>query len=171
MNPPDSNLCRIRAALLMLPLAVVACAATLLSGCSDGQWLPSEQQEASASALINISGVAALLDDEGNPMPSSPENIPTDAAAQTRAGRYASTTQVEQLELAYGENLVRLELVGPDAGAVEQAMQRAARAQAETQVDATTPVLVYAMGHLRAAAVVANRLSDDGHSRVWVVTN
>ena len=40
-----------------------------------------------------------------------------------------------------------------------------------TAACANTPVLVYAMGHLRAAAVVAERLSDDGHSRVWVVTN
>ena len=165
---------RLSTPLLTLPLAAAGLAALLLTACGDSA-LPAASdpraQEAAASAFISIAGSAPLLDDNGLAVPSIPDSVPADAAAQTRAGRYATAMQAAQLEHAFGDSLLRLELAGPAAGAVEQAMQRAARAQSEAPIDAATPVLVYAMGHLRAAAVVAERLSDDGHSRVWVVTN
>ena len=126
---------------------------------------------AAASARPASTSVAPpLLADDGSPMPSVPRAVPTDSAAWTRSGRYATPLQAEQLESALGGRVLRVlvECCGLDGA--ERAVGNAFGLQAAQDLPLGTPVLVHA-ADLRMGAAVANRLADEGYGLVWLVTH
>ena len=153
------------------PLRLLALLATLgmplLSACGGS----SEADTRPWNGLGTAASTAPLLDDDGAVMPSDPGVMPADAGAKTRAGRYASAAQADQLERALGESAIRTQVDGSFDAATnaDMAVLTVYGLQAAHSLDHTAPVLVRG-ADLRLAAVVANRLQDNGFTRVFLVT-
>lgn len=152
-------------------------AATLTLGllaCGGGD-LPASPEQAdadrrpTAAAATAADPIAPLLDDEGHVMPSSPQAEPADTGARTRAMRYASAAQADTLEHARPGDVLRVDIAGSGAEAVEQGVHVANGLQAAANLGNDAPVLVTGTD-LRSAAAVADRLAEQGMTRVWLVT-
>ncbi len=113
--------------------------------------------------------VAPLLADDGSVMPSAPQAVPADPGAHTRAGRYASPAQAEQLEQALGPGALRVAVRGSGAEAVEEAAGVIHRQLAAKNLPASAPVLVEGTD-LRTAAALVDRLAADSVANTWLVT-
>lgn len=146
----------------------------LLAACS-GTDLPADGAGADGSTSIAAAApvswpVAPLIDDEGNVMPSDPTAVPADPGAQTRARRYATAAQAEQLEHVMKTRVITID-VGNEADAaqaIDMAVMFTFGLQAVQNVGNDAPVLVRG-SDLRRAATLANRLQDHGYSRVFLV--
>jgi hypothetical protein len=112
--------------------------------------------------LLAYHAIAPLIDNEGRPLASDPRAVPHDAAAHTRLGLYATADQARQLEQVLG---ARMRSVAVGCCGDDGADSAALRARDAGDL----PVLVRG-ADLRQAARVANRLSDAGLQRVWLVT-
>lgn len=126
--------------------------------------------EGDVHALLHVvEPISTLLADDGSIMPSAPDTVPADPAAHTRAGRYASSRQAEQLERALGDKviLVSVECYGIDG--VNQAIGLAYGRQRAGRLLNSAPMLVRS-ADLRLGAAAVNRLSDAGYGSVWLVT-
>jgi hypothetical protein len=102
-------------------------------------------------------------------MPTAPQAVPTDPAARTRAGRYASPAQAEQLERALATRLVRVAVRGSGADAVEEGVGQVHRQLATMNLPASAPVLIEG-DDPRAAAALVDRLAVNGVDNTWLVT-
>lgn len=120
-------------------------------------------------ALSGVEPVSTLVADDGSIMPSDPDAVPKDGAAWTRAGRYATARQAEQLERALGDGVLRVDVECCGIGHADQAIGIAYGLQAAGNLPNSAPVLVRA-ADLRLGAAVANRMSDAGYGNVWLVT-
>lgn len=149
------------AAALAALLALAAC-----GGGSDGEPATDDRRTAAAAPVI-----APLLDDEGRVMPSDPAAVPADPGAHTRAGRYATPAQAEQLEHTMGSTAISTEVDsgGDAAAAADLAVLHVHGQQASHGLGNEAPVLVRG-ADLRLAAAVANRLQANGYTRVFLVT-
>ncbi len=159
----------------LLTLATLAglCLGTALVGCG-GDAGPAPAAAAAAThaatrAATRMTVVEPLLDNDGRPAPSLPGSEPADPGARTRTMRYATPAQAAQLEQALGAQAVRVEVGCCDAEAVATAEGTVAGLRAAHGLDADAPVLVHG-SDLRQAAAVANRLEENGHAHVWLVT-
>lgn len=140
--------------------------AALLSACGGG-----DRQDGSArqATTDKTPPVALLVDDEGQAMPSQAGAVPADAAARTRAGRYATAAQARDYEAALGEGVLHVTLAGHDAGELELALQLLVAEQVAKDLPDSAPVLVRG-NDLRLAALAVDRLAVAGRSHVWLVT-
>jgi hypothetical protein len=150
--------------LSILPLL----AGIAMAACNDSEDRDNETPPARAAAPA-AETATALLDDNGLPMPADPRAVPSDAAARTRAGRYASAAQAELLQRALADAVIRVDIECCGIQAAEQALGIAYGMQAAHDLPDSAPVLVRA-ADLRLGAAIANRLSDAGYSQVWLVT-
>ena len=154
--------------LLALPLLgalLVACGGTDLS--ADGE--SAEGRESVAAAAPASWPVAPLLADDGSVMPTTPQAVPTDPGARTRAGRYASPAQAEQLERTLATNLVRVTVRGSGAEAIEEGAGQVHGLLAKMNLPASAPVLIEGADP-RAAAALVDRLAANGVDNTWLVT-
>lgn len=110
-----------------------------------------------------------LLADDGSVMPSAPQAVPADAGARTRAGRYASAGQAEQLERAMAASLVRVTVRGSGAAAVDEGAGQVYAMLAALNLPDSAPVMVEG-ADLRAAAALVDRLAANGVTNTWLVT-
>lgn len=152
-------------ALPLLPAWLAACG---------GTELPADDVNAVARVSIAAAAptswpVAPLLSDDGSPMPSAPQAVPTDSGAHTRAGRYASPAQAEQLERTIGPGLVRVAVRGSGADAVEEGAGLVQTQLAAMKLPTSAPVLIEGADP-RAAAALVNRLAAEGVVNTWLVT-
>jgi hypothetical protein len=113
--------------------------------------------------------VAALLSDDGSVMPSAPQAATADPGAHTRAGRYASPAQAEQLERTLAPGVVRVGVRGSGAEAVEEGAARVYRLLAAMPVPASAPVLIEGAHQLAAAALI-DHLAANGVDNAWLAT-
>lgn len=115
--------------------------------------------------------VPPLLDDQGEVQAAPHAAAPGDPAARTRAGHYATEVQAQALEAALGSQAIstRVDNGADPAEATGLAVLLVYGQQAAHDLDLRAPVLVRG-GDPRLAAVVANRLADEGFSRVFLVT-
>jgi hypothetical protein len=135
-----------------------------VSACGGGDHA-AESSPANGGAEV----VSTLLADDGSSLPSAPDTVPADPAARTKAARYASSQQAEQLERALGEGALHVVVECCGVERVDQAIGIAQGLQAARDLPNSAPVLVRA-ADLRLGAVAANRLADAGYSQVWLVT-
>ena len=151
-----------------LPLLAVT---LWLQACGDGTGARpvGEAAAAAGTTLAAALVLQPLLDDDGHPMPSDPAAQPNDPGAQTRSQRYAINAQAEQLLHAMGERAVRVEAGCCGADAVDVAVGVVKGVLWQNALDADAPVMVYGADP-RVASTIANRLGDEGMTRVWVVT-
>lgn len=155
-----------------VPTALLA---ALLAACG-GTDLPPPASDV-ADGRATVTAVAAggsdpvppLLADDGSVMPAAPQAVPADAAARTRAGRYATRAQAEQLEGAMAAGIVRIEVRGSGADAVDAAVGMVRGLLAGRQLADDAPVLIEG-GDLRSAAALVDRLAANGVSNTWLVT-
>ncbi len=150
----------------MLALGLVGCGADTPPAREEAG---ADRSTLAAASAPGADPIAALLDDEGGVMPSSPQAVPVDAGARTRAMRYASAAQAEMLEHARPGDVLRVEVTGSGAEAVETALGAAYGMQAAANFGNDAPVFVGG-ADLRSAAAVADRLAERGMARVWLVT-
>lgn len=122
-----------------------------------------------AAAPAGVEPVAPLLADDGSVMPASPQAVPADAGARTRAGRYATPAQADQLEHALAGRIVRVEVSGSDAAAVDEAAGAVGERLAGLRLADDAPVLVDGRD-LRSAAALVERLAQAGVTNTWLVT-
>jgi hypothetical protein len=137
--------------------------ALALSACGGGA-----SEEPSAARADAADSVPTLLDDEGQPMPSSVR--PADAGAWTTNARYATPRQAQLLAGSLGDSLLQVstECCGEDA--VDRAAGIVWAVQAAADVpDSQLRVLVRGSDERLAAATV-NRLLQGGLREVWLVT-
>ena len=144
------------------PTVVVALWSALsLTACGGSDEVPTAALEAHASLLA-----APLLDDDGRVVPSSPMLLPADTGARTRNGQYASGLQAAELDRALRGGVLHVVV---DEGGADQAVGIARGLQAAHDLPDSAPVLVRGSS-LREAAAVADRLADEGMTRVFLVT-
>jgi hypothetical protein len=154
--------------LLALPLL-----GALLVACG-GTDLPADGAGAIGSASIAAAApaswpVAPLLADDGSVMPTTPQAVPTDPGAHTRAGRYASPAQAEQLERTLATGLVRVTVRGSGAEAVEAGAGQVHSLLTTMNLPASAAVLIEGADP-RAAAALVDRLAAQGVDNTWLVT-
>ena len=142
--------------------ALLLCA--LLAACGG-----SDIDDAGLSMDRTATGSAStLLDDDGLSMPSDARATPADRAARTRAGRYATPSQAEDLRRALGDDVSVVDVGCCGAESLEAAVGQAL-AKRETGAPASNAVLVRG-SDLRLAAAVVDRLDALGLDRVWLVS-
>lgn len=147
--------------------------AVLLAGCGGSDETTSESNARhgdEARVLATSAVVAPLLDDEGNVYLSGSAAVPADTGAHTRSARYATAAQAAQVERALGEQAIAVTVEpGPDAAAaVEMSTLIVFGLQAARNLPSDAVVLVRGPD-LRLAAALANRLEEQGLSRVFLV--
>lgn len=146
--------------------------ATLGLAACGGDAGPADADAGTASPFDHSAPYASrppLVDDEGRIAAGLPQARPEDPGVRTRTARYATAAQAAELEQALGNDAIRVEVGCCGAEAAELATGTVHGLQAAHDLGADAPVLVH--GHdLRLAAVVADRLGDAGHARVWLVT-
>lgn len=113
--------------------------------------------------------VTALVDDDGQAMPTIAAAMPADPGVRTRSGRYATARQAADFERALGDGVLRVEVGCCGAAAVERAIGLAQGARGAHDLPGSAPVLVRG-SDLRLAAVAADRMTAAGHANVWLVT-
>jgi hypothetical protein len=163
-------------------LATAAAAAILLvlclAGCG-GSSSPDKPSGAGARRLGADEPAAAqtadaaefvppLIADDGSLMPALPRATPTDPGARTRAGRYATPAQADQLEAALGPRVLRVDAHDVARLGVDTVAGIVHGLQAAADLGRSDPVLVEGSDP-RLSATLADRLADDGLTRVWVV--
>lgn len=156
------------AARRMAALASTALLA-LLAACGGAEPPASEADGRATIASAATSPIPTLLADDGSAMPSMPQAVPRDAGARTRAGRYASPAQAEQLERAMAASLVRVTLRGSGLAAVEEGAGLVYGLLAAMNLPDSAPVLIEG-ADLRAAAALVDRLAANGVTNTWLVT-
>lgn len=122
-----------------------------------------------AAPISSATPTPGLIADDGHLRPSVPEAMPADAGARTRSGRYALRTQAVALDFERRGDVVWVDAgcCGFDDAPSARDIVHRLRATAEVSPDA--PVLVQG-ADLRRAALVANRLEEEGERRVFLVT-
>jgi hypothetical protein len=154
-------------------LAAAALASGLVACSGADDRAPRAQADADrgavATAAIKADPIPPLMDDDGNMMPSSPQSVPSDAGARTRAMRYASAAQAEMLEHVRPGEVLRVNVTGSGAEAVELGVRAARARQVDARLAHDAPVFVSG-DDLRSAAIVVDRLGEQGMTRVWLVT-
>jgi len=148
---------------LLAPLLLSA----LLVACG-GTERPAEGASITTAALASWP-VAPLLADDGSIMPATPQAVPADPGAHTRAGRYASPAQAAQLERALGSSLVRVAVRGSGAEAVKDGEDLVYSLLAAMSLPVSAPVLIDGADQRTAAALV-DRLAAHGVDNTWLVT-
>lgn len=152
-----------RTAARWVPAATLA----FLAACGGSEPSPTANPTADAS----VRATADLLADDGTVNASNPAATPADPGARTRAGRYASAEQARRLEERLGAGVISTDTdtATDDITAVDLAVMMVWGQQAAHGLDQHTPVLVRGR-NLRLAAAAAERLSEQGHTRVFLVT-
>ena len=144
------------AAALLLSAFLAACGGSDI----DDAGLSTDRAEAGSAST--------LLDDDGLAMPSDARAAPSDPAARTQAGRYATPSQAEDLRRALGDNVSTVDVGCCGAESLEAAVGQAL-SKRQTGATASTAVLIRG-SDLRLAAAVVDRLDALGVDRVWLVS-
>jgi len=144
--------------------------AACMSACGGGTAADSDGTGGDTKPVLSgADSFSTLLADDGSIMPSDPNTVPADQAARTRAGRYASSRQAEQLERALGDGVIRVNVECCGVEGLDRAIGIAYGVQAAGDLPASAPVLVRS-ADLRLGAVAANQLAEAGYGNVWLVT-
>lgn len=147
---------------LALLLALAGC-----GGSSSGEWASESTSAPTNSGPAVVS--KALLAEDGAVLATDPDSVPMDHGAHTRMGRYAQREQAIALERKLRGDVIWVPVECCGAEAVELAVWIAYGMQAAHDLPSSAPVFVSG-ADLRLAAGVANRLADDGMSRVFLLT-
>ncbi len=110
-----------------------------------------------------------LLGADGTPQPALPLAVPSDPNERTQAALYATRAQAEALEAEYDGAVIWVETGCCDDSAVGMALDHVERLHTGRHLALDAPVFITGK-NLKLAATVVNRLSDEGHTQVFLVT-
>jgi hypothetical protein len=122
-----------------------------------------------APAKTRAARLPPLLGADGTPQPALPQAVPTDVRERTRNALYATRAQAHALEAGLDGAVIWIETGCCDERAVAGALERTDGLRAGKHLALDAPVFVTG-ADLKLAAVVADRLADEGHTLVFLVT-
>jgi hypothetical protein len=106
-----------------------------------------------------------LLGADGTPQPALPHAVPADPRARTQAALYATREQAQALDADLDGAVIWLDA----AGELQPAIDRAEELRTRRHLGLDAPVFITGTAPARAAWV-ADRLTDDGYTQVFLVT-
>ncbi len=112
---------------------------------------------------------APLLGADGTPQPALPQAVPADPRARTQVALYATRDQAQALEAELGGAVLWVEAGCCDGAAVSSAIDHAEALRSERHLGLDAPVFITGK-HLHLAALVVDRLTDEGYEQVFLVT-
>lgn len=110
-----------------------------------------------------------LLGADGKPQPALPEAVPTSPRERTLVALYATREQAQALDAERRGAVIWVEADCCDENAVAFALDLADGLRTGKQLGFDAPVFVTGE-NLQMAALIVNRLSEEGHTRVFMVT-
>ncbi len=149
--------------------AVVLVTMALLSGPYPFIGIVAADAPAEAKPAPRAARPAPLLGADGTPQPALPQAVPADPRARTQVALYATRDQAQALEAELDGAVVWVEAGCCDEPAVSSAIEQTEALRNERHLGLDAPVFVTGK-QLQLAALVVNRLSDDGYEQVFLVT-
>jgi hypothetical protein len=124
---------------------------------------------ATAVAQASTAGVIPLLGADGQPQPALPEAVPTNPRERTHVALYATREQAQALDAERRGAVSWVEADCCDDNAVAFALDLADGLRTGKQLGFDAPVFVTGE-NLQMAALIVDRLTEEGHTRVFMVT-
>jgi len=113
---------------------------------------------------------APLLGADGTPQPALPQAVPADPRARTLAALYATREQAQALEADLDGAVIWFDADdGGNDRVVAEVIERADDLRTRKHLALDAPVFITGRA-LQRAALVADRLTDDGYTQVFLVT-
>jgi hypothetical protein len=110
-----------------------------------------------------------LLGADGTPQPALPQAVPADPRARTRVALYAIRAQAHALEAELDGAVLWVEAGCCDESAVSAAIDRADGLRTDKHLALDAPVFITGK-NLQFAALLVDRLTDEGYEQVFLVT-
>ena len=110
-----------------------------------------------------------LLDADGKPQPALREAVPSNPRERTRVALYATREQAQALDAERRGAVIWVEADCCDENAVAFALDLADGLRTGKQLGFDAPVFVTG-DNLQMAALIVDRLTEEGHTRVFMVT-
>jgi methionine-rich copper-binding protein CopC len=135
---------------------------------------PSAHDTATAVTVAQASTVGAsraspLLGADGKPQAALPQAVPTNPRERTHVALYATLEQAQALDAERRGAVIWVEADCCDENAVAFALDLADGLRTGKHLGFDAPVFVTGE-NLQMAALIVNRLTEEGHSRVFMVT-
>ena len=121
------------------------------------------------AATARVVRPTPLLGADGTPQPALPQAVPADPRARTRVALYATHAQARALEAELDGAVIWVEAGCCDERAVSAAMDRTDEMRTGKNLALDAPVFITGK-NLQLAALVVDRLTDEGHTEVFLVT-
>ena len=112
---------------------------------------------------------APLLGADGTPQPAVPDAVPTDPLARTSVALYATRDQALALGAELDGAVIWVDAGCCDEHAVSSAIESVEGFRTDRHLGLDAPVFITGR-NLQVAALVVNRLSDEGYEQVFLVT-
>jgi poly(3-hydroxybutyrate) depolymerase len=126
-----------------------------------------------AATAVKPAGRAArpapLLGADGTPQPALPQAVPADPRARTRVALYAIRAQAQALEAELDGAVLWVEAGCCDESAVSAAIDRTDELRIDKHLALDAPVFITGK-NLQLAALLVDRLTDEGYEQVFLVT-
>jgi hypothetical protein len=112
---------------------------------------------------------APLLGADGTPQPALPQAVPADPRARTQVALYATRDQAHALEAELGGAVLWVEAGCCDERVLSLALEHTEVLRTERNLALDAPVFITGK-NLQLAALLVNRLTDEGYEQVFLVT-
>ena len=112
---------------------------------------------------------APLLGADGTPQPALPDAVPADARARTRMALYATRGQAKALGAELDGAVIWVEADCCDERALQLAIEHTDALRSARHLGLDAPVFITGR-NLQWAALLVDRLTDEGHTQVFLVT-
>jgi hypothetical protein len=125
----------------------------------------------SATVVAQASNAAPspLLDANGKPQPALPEAVPSNPRERTHVALYATREQAQALDAERRGAVIWVEADCCDENAVAFALDLADGLRTGKHLGFDAPVFVTGE-NLQMSALIVDRLAEEGHTRVFMVT-
>lgn len=150
--------------------AAVALAAALVneSGIDDAA-LPGAATAVVQASAAGPSRLGPLLGADGKPQPALPEAVPSNPRERTHVALYATREQAQALDAERHGAVIWVEADCCDENAVAFALDLADGLRSGKHLGFDAPVFVTGE-NLQMAVLIVDRLAEEGHTRVFLVT-
>ena len=122
-----------------------------------------------AQAASRVARPAPLLGADGTPQPALPDAVPADARARTSVALYATRDQALALGAELDGAVIWVDTGCCDESTVSSAIEAVEGFRADRHLGLDAPVFITGR-NLQWAALVVNRLTDEGYEQVFLVT-
>jgi hypothetical protein len=149
--------------------AAALAAAALLSGPYDFIGFAEPAATPTAQPAPGVARPAPLLGADGTPQPALPDAVPADPLARTSVALYATRDQALALGAELDGAVIWVDAACCDEQSVSSATEAVEGFRAERYLGLDAPVFITGR-NLQWAALVVNRLTDEGYEQVFLVT-